>query len=250
MPVATAHAVSLHGRRRPPDRRPDRRVARPGRDHAGRPARHVAQRGPRPVPDGDHQQRARLAGHQADHGPALARRPAQARHPLRPGGRGVGPRRRGSAAGGVPGAHRRSSASSPSTGGLRSVPGCCRWCSRRPSAGIRRVFVPEPQAARGRDGARDVRSSGCARWPRWWRSCAGGGPRGAAGRAVVRAAGCSPGAARSGWRRSTWPTCSAWPTPATPSRSRPPAVTTCCCRAPRAPARPASPSGSRASCPT
>ena len=56
------HSLRLARRcHRPPDRRPGRRLDRPGRHRARRPARPGAQRGPRPLPDGDHQQRLRLA---------------------------------------------------------------------------------------------------------------------------------------------------------------------------------------------
>ena len=58
MPFATTHCGLARRRHRSPHRRPGRRVARAGRHRARRPARPGAQRGPRPVPDGDHQQRA------------------------------------------------------------------------------------------------------------------------------------------------------------------------------------------------
>ena len=65
------------GRPRPPDRRPGRRVPGHGRHDPGRATRHRDQRGPRPVPDGDRQQRLRLAGDPAGHDPAVPGRPAQ-----------------------------------------------------------------------------------------------------------------------------------------------------------------------------
>ena len=99
---------------------------------------------------------------------------------------------------------------------------------------------------RGRDGARHDRVRACARWARWspssperrcprprrWRRCP--------------AARCCPGGVRSASTRSTWPTCTVWRRPATPSRSPPPVDTTSFCPAPRAVARPRSPSGSPA----
>ena len=110
---------------------------------------------------------------------------------------------------------------------------------------------PRAPGARGRDGARAWRSSACARWPRSSPSCCGEPvPEAPPVAADERLAGCWPGAARSASRRSTSPTCAAWPTPSTPPRSPPPAGTPCCCRAPRAPARPASPSASPGCCPT
>ena len=97
---------------------------------------------------------------------------------------------------------------------------------RRGRAGIDTVFVPEPQAAEaamvpGMEvfGIRSLAQVVALLTRR---------PRSPTrrGRADVRRAAARPGAARSGSRTSTWPTCSAWRTPATPSRSRPPAATT------------------------
>ena len=116
------------GRSRPPDRRPGRRLAGPGRHHPGRPARRLAPRGPRPVPDGDRTTaRLDVAGDQADHDPAVAGRPAQARHPLRPGDRGGGARGRRTVPRRARSTAPSSSASSPSPAGCARCPACCRW---------------------------------------------------------------------------------------------------------------------------
>ena len=110
----------------------------------------VAQRGARPVPDGDHQQRPRLAGHQAGHDPALAGRPAQARHPLRPR---IAVAVLAAAAAGAAGAlrrhgvHRRAHAR---PAGCARCPACCRWCWPPPSAASRGSSCPSRRRARRR----------------------------------------------------------------------------------------------------
>ena len=213
------------GRARPPHRRPGRRVARPGRHDPGRPPRRLAPRGPRPVPDGDRQQPARVAGDQADHDPAVAGRPAQERHPLRPRDRRVGARRRRPDPAGSPrghGLHRRADPHRRAAlGARRAADGDGRGRARASPASSCRSRRPARQR-----WCPAWRCSACARWPRSSPSCAATRcPRRRRSR-PCRAAGCCRGAVRSGWRRSTWPTCSACPTPATPSRSRRPAATT------------------------
>ena len=125
------------------------------------------------MPDGDHQQRAGLAGDQADHDPALARRPAQARHPLRPRDRGVGAGRRRRACRSRQLAGTAFIGELTLDGNLRSVTGVLPMVLAAAERGVRRVFVPEPQAARGGDGARTWRCSGCARSARWSRELRG-----------------------------------------------------------------------------
>ena len=104
-------------------------------------------------------------------------------------------------------------------GGLRSVPGVLPMVLAAAERGVRRVFVPEPQA---REAAMvpdmevfGMRSLGPGRR----RAPGRRGARGAPVVAPMSGAGCSAGGARSGWRRPTWPTWSAWRTSGTPSRS-------------------------------
>ena len=221
-------------RARPPDRRPGRRLARAGRHHAGRAAGRLAQRGAGPVPDGDHQQRARVADDEADHDPARRRPTCPSAAPTSTSPIAVAvlaadgqvPARRA----GRHRVHRRAHARPAACG---RCPGCCRWCWPPPSAASAGSSSPSPRHGRRR-WCPGMRSSGCARSARWSPSSAASEvPGGAAGRADVRQHGCSPGAARSGSRSSTCPTCSAWPTPGTPSRSPRPAATTCCCPGPK-----------------
>ena len=154
MALATAHTVSLHGALgHLIDVQAD---VSPGssRHDAGRPARRVAQRGPRPLPDGDHQQPVRLAG--APGGSRSCSSPADLL-------------KRGThfdlaialavlaACGDVAAAVARparcSSASSPSTGGLRSVPGVLPMVMAASRRGIRAGDRARAAGARGRDGA-------------------------------------------------------------------------------------------------
>ena len=130
-------------------------------------------------------------------------------------------------------------------GGLRCVPGVLPMVLAAAERGIDRVFVPEPQAREaamvpGMEvfGMRSLAQVGAELARR-------GGARGAAGGAAVRQP--AAGLARRRAARGARPRrpARAWPTPATPSRSRRPAATTCCSPGPRARARPASPSGSR-----
>ena len=182
---------------------------------------------PSPLPDGGPQHQPPVAHQQAGHDPALAVRPAQARHPLRPRDRP------GRAQGRPPAAHRRA----------RGVGVHRRAHPRRqPPVGARRAA---DDAGRGRAGdppglrarAAGARGGPGPRHRGARRPVAGPGPRRAhAARRCPRrrpsppcpAASCSRGGASSGSTRSTWSTCSAWPTPASPRRWRPPVATTCC----------------------
>ena len=235
MPFATTPHRRARRRCRPPDRRPGRRLAGPGR-----PPCWSAGPTPRSTRRRDRcrmaiiNSRLRLADDPADHDPALAGRPAQARHPLRPGHRGRGARGRPAS---VPPASLDgrpcSSASSPSPAACGPCPACCRWCWRPPSGASAGSSCPSRRPAR-RPWSRAWRCSGCARWPRWSPSCAASrcptrrrSPRCPGSRLLVLA---RRGAARRGRpgrpaRHGT--------TRATPSRSPPPAATTCCCPGPK-----------------
>ena len=128
-----------------------------------RPARRLAERGPRPGPGGGGQLRRGVAA-AADHGEPAPGRPAQARLRLRPRHR----RRRARPAPatlplGRARAAPRSSANSAWTARSGRCAGCCRWCSPRPGPGIRRVVVPAAQRRRGRPRARTSTVRGARR---------------------------------------------------------------------------------------
>ena len=103
---------------------------------------------PRPLPDGDAQHRARLAVHPADHR-SCCRRPTcpsaapTSTSPSRRRARPPPAARRGR-----PGRHRVHRRAHPRPAACGPCPACCRWCWPRLERGIRRVFVPEPQAQR------------------------------------------------------------------------------------------------------
>ena len=146
MPFATAHTVSLQGALgHLIDVQADVSPGQVGTD-PGRPARRLAQRGPRPLPDGDRQQRPRLAGDPPDH---VLLSPADLT-------------KRGThfdlaiavsvlaAAGHVPAARLEGTAligELTLDGGLRSVPGVLPMVLAAAERGIwSGSFVPEPQA--------------------------------------------------------------------------------------------------------
>ena len=225
MPFATAHTVSLHGALgHLIDVQADVSPGQVGH-HAGRPPRRLPERGPGPLPHGHREQQPGVAGHPADHDPAVPGGPAEAGHALRPGDRRRGDRRRGEAATARARGAPRSSGSSRSTAACARCRECCRWCSPRRSAASGASSCPSRRRSRRR-WRPAWPCSACGRWPRWWPSSAARRcPRRRRSRRC-RGAGSCRGAGRSGWRRSTWPTWSAWPTRGTPSRWPPPAGTT------------------------
>ena len=88
-------------------------------------------------------------------------------------------------------------------GNLRSVPGVLPMVLAAAERGVRRVFVPEPQAARGGDGARHERPRGAFAGPGRRRAARRRGPRGAPGGAM---SGVAPaGLARAGAARGARP---------------------------------------------
>ena len=158
------------------DRRAGRRLAGCRRHHPGRTGRQEPVRGPRPGADGDQQRLRSVPGHQAGHDPALAGRPAQGRHPLRPGHR-----RGGDGGRQVPqGAHPRA----PRGLGLRR--------------GAVRLGRPPPRAG----GAPDGHRRGLPRHhPRLRAGAAGGRGRAGPGHDGVRRAIARPGLRRAPRRR-------------------------------------------------
>ena len=181
MPFATAHTVSLHGARRPPDRRPGRRVARSGGHYPGRPA--PTPRSTRP---------ATAAGWRSSTAACRGRPPGGSRSCSRP----ADLLKRGThfdlaiavsvlaAAAGFPrprSRRRRSSASSRSTAACGRCPASCRWSWPRPSAVSAGSSCPSRRPARRRwcpawscsacgPSARSSRSSAARRCPRRRRS--------------------------------------------------------------------------------
>ena len=190
-----------------------------------------AQRGAGPLPDGDHQQRA-STGRRPGGSRSCSRRPTCPSAAPTSTWRSRSPcsarLRRGPA--------RSRSRTRVLIGELTLVRrpalgarGAADGAGGRASAASRRVFVPEPQAGEAAM-VPGMRCSGMRSLGQVVAELRGErGARGAAGRARCRAAGCSSwrgrGAARRGRPRRP---ARAWPTPATPSRWPPPAVTTCC----------------------
>ena len=187
MPFATAHTVSLHGALgHLIDVQADVSPGH-GRHHPGRPARRLAQRGARPLPDGGRS----TAG-------STGRRPGGSRSCCRrPTCSSAAPtstwRSRSSvlaAAGDVPRrelvahrVHRRADPGRRSCGRCRA---CCRWCWRRPSAGSAGSSCPEPQAREAAMVPGHGRARHALAGPGGRRAARRGGARRAAGRADVR----------------------------------------------------------------
>ena len=228
MPFATAHTVSLQGALgHLIDVQADVSPGQVGTTLVGRPDA-VAQRGPRPLPDGDHQQ-------QAATWPATTKRITILLSPADLPKRGthfdlaiavavlaaaaIVPRARSAR-------HACSSASSPSTAACARCRACCRWCWPPRARGFDAGLRARAAGARGGDGPGHDRPRHALAGAGRGRAARRGGARGPAGGADVGQPAARRGAARSGWTRSTWPTCSAWPTPGTPSRSPRPAATT------------------------
>ena len=185
MPCATAHTVSLQGAiGHLIDVQADVSPGLVGTTLVGRPdaSLHEARDRCRMAIV---QQRLELAGDQADHDPAVAGRPAQARHPLRPRDRrgGAGRRRHGSP-------ERPSSGTAfigelTLTGGLRSVPGVLPMVMAAAARGITPRLRARAAGPRGGDGARHGRARHALAGPGRRRAARRRGARGAAGRADV-----------------------------------------------------------------
>ena len=218
------------GADRAPDRRPGRRLAGAGRHHAGRPCRRRLVT--RPATGAGWRSTttaARLAGDPAGHDPALAGRPAQARHPLRPGDRGRGargrrarlPRRRrwsGTAL------HRRAHPRRRLCAGARGAADGDGRGRARHRAGLRARAAGRAR----RRWCRGWRSSGSGRWPRWSPMLRGRARCPRRRRSPPLSGGAAADLARRGAARGPRPgrPDRAWRTSATPSRSRRPAATT------------------------
>ena len=228
MPFATAHTVSLHGALgHLIDVQADVSPGQVGTTLVGRPDAVAARGAATGAGWRSSTAELELAGDQADHDPAVAGRPAQARHrtstsrsrspcsPPTAGSRG------GARAGPC------SSASSPSTGGLRSVPGVLPMVLAAAAARHPPGLRARAAGPRGGDGARA--------WPCFGMRSLAQIVAELRGDEVPEA---PPVAAMSGSRLLSWrgqerldevdmaDLLGHGTTPGTPSRSRPPAATT------------------------
>ncbi len=109
--------------------------------------------------------------------------------------------------------------------------------------GVGALLLPTGNARRGGRRSTALRVVPIATLGRGGGAASGNRPR--SGRAPPPPVGAIAGYRTS---RPTWPTCTGRPRRAAPSRSPPPAATTCSWSARRAPARPCSPAACRASC--